>query len=393
MGVVEILVILLAIPAVIALGLFILHDVSLRLLAAERQPDEHYHVAAADGWKIGVRRYRARHAAGDHRPRLPLVLCHGLGANHFNLDYHDERSLALHLADRGYDCHVIDLRGRASSAEPAPGKKRFEWSFDDYVAYDLPAVIEEVRRRTHAPSVGWVGHSMGGMVMYAYLEECARRGQDANVEAFCAIASPAGMEQVEYFKLGAQIDLAFFGWVPRFLSQEITRALAPLLGWVEPPLTDLIQQRGSVPGHLVRHGAANAMAPISRGEIEQFNRWVVTGEFRSLDGSHVYFQDFDKVEVPACIVVANRDLLARPVNVKRAYELWGAHDKELHEFGREHGSRVDYGHVDIVLGDEAPGEVWPVITRFLDIHAVHDHDVDEAHELAIEIPARVPALV
>jgi hypothetical protein len=38
------------------------------------------------------------------------------------------------------------------------------------------------------------------------------------------------------------------------------------------------------------------------------------------------------------------------------------------EFGRAHGHAVDYGHVDLVLGRAAPGEVFPALGRWLAEH-------------------------
>ena len=36
--------------------------------------------------------------------------------------------------------------------------------------YDVPAILDYVRRETGHDRVNWVGHSMGGMLMFAFLE-------------------------------------------------------------------------------------------------------------------------------------------------------------------------------------------------------------------------------
>jgi hypothetical protein len=40
------------------------------------------------------------------------------------------------------------------------------------------------------------------------------------------------------------------------------------------------------------------------------------------------------------------------------------------EFGRAHGHRVDYGHVDLILGRAAPLEVFPAVAGWLAERAV-----------------------
>ena len=49
------------------------------------EPERHFG-RTADGWTIALHRRRAAvHVPG----RLPVLLCHGLGANRFNLDAPD----------------------------------------------------------------------------------------------------------------------------------------------------------------------------------------------------------------------------------------------------------------------------------------------------------------
>ncbi|MFO1520190.1 MAG: hypothetical protein U1F57_11120 [bacterium] len=35
-------------------------------------------------------------------------------------------------------------------------------------------------------------------------------------------------------------------------------------------------------------------------------------------------------------------------------------------FGRKHGHRTDYGHVDLIIGNHAPREVFPKIAEWLE---------------------------
>src|SRR5712664_2972852 len=72
-----------------------------------------------DGWRVAV--------APRVQPRWPpVLLCHGLSANRASLDFGVPRySLALALANAGFDCFALDLRGHGDSRRGSPRA----WSF------------------------------------------------------------------------------------------------------------------------------------------------------------------------------------------------------------------------------------------------------------------------
>src|SRR5512139_2866597 len=101
------------------------------------------------------------------RPDLPpVILCSGYACNRHFLDFDDRYSLARFLARRGFDVWILELRGHGLS-DPPQGRQR-SWTFDDFVQYDVPTAIAYVRDQADRAPV-WIGHSMGGMVLYATL--------------------------------------------------------------------------------------------------------------------------------------------------------------------------------------------------------------------------------
>src|SRR5262245_43087892 len=85
-----------------------------RWFFVERYPDEIHYAKTGDGWQIAVTRYRPEKPNG----REPVLLCHGIGTNRFNLDLTDELSLARALAAAGHDTWLVELRGRGLSTQP-----------------------------------------------------------------------------------------------------------------------------------------------------------------------------------------------------------------------------------------------------------------------------------
>jgi hypothetical protein len=63
------------------------------------------------------------------------------------------------------------------------------------------------------------------------------------------------------------------------------------------------------------------------------------------------------------------DRLAPPASLQAQFELAGSSDKTLVVFGRDRGDQLDYGHGDLLYGQGAPAEVYPVLRRWLEEHA------------------------
>jgi pimeloyl-ACP methyl ester carboxylesterase len=173
--------------------------------------------ATADGKTLVFK--RLRNAGGP-----PVILAHGLSASSFFWDV-PAKSYAAWLADRGYDVWMANFRscGRAGfESERVVGA-----SFDEVALLDVPAIVDKVTQATGGQRPFWVGHSMGGMVAYAWLggatfatvvthripyftlagvryhevrarrvvgDAAAARARNASLRGFVAIGSPGAME-------------------------------------------------------------------------------------------------------------------------------------------------------------------------------------------------------
>ena len=133
-----------------------------------------------DGWRLGVRHYRPAHPDPG---KLPVILCHGMGLNATFWTITDNH-LPAQLTERGYEVYVYDIRASGENGRPGrqdrinrflretPFRERGEssWTVDDLVRYDMPAILDYVERETGQSRVNWVGHSLGGMMMFPFLE-------------------------------------------------------------------------------------------------------------------------------------------------------------------------------------------------------------------------------
>jgi len=348
--------------ALVALG-WAHHWYWRRRFAPRDLPDEIHHVRTADGWTLGVRRYRPK---GEARFHEPVILCHGLGANHFNIDWDPPVGIAQYLAARGRDCWVVSLRGHDGSDMPSrENGLRWGFSFDDFARFDVPAVIEHVLARTGAPRAQWVGHSMGGILAYALGGSAHERMIAGGI---VAVASPSSYANQPYLRRLTRLGKIFAGR-SRVPQRWITHMIAPFTGHFDPPFSELVISPQSMDPKIVRRLQAWAFEDISAGVIDQFDDWVHNDAFRSLDKTRNYRDAMDACTTPVLLVGGSKDLMVPPACLEVALRRLGSQDKTLVVFGKDRGDSADYGHGDLLMGRAAPGEVFPRIATWLEEHA------------------------
>lgn len=336
-----------------------------------------------DGWTLFIRRFQPR-VVNTSQP--PVILAHGLNGNDRLWDLSKEVSLARYLAGRGYDVWVPALRGAGFSTKPGivvvrqlirpvfpelPRSLSFRtidpralnWTTDDYIIYDVPAIIKEVRRRTGAPKVHWVGHSLGGIIIYGYAE---RFGQE-DLASITTLGAPLTIPQPPNNFLNAFRE-----------NKRLLKLMTLLVGASVPAsLRVLDQQRGvaaamynprNVDQAVLREFFTRGIEDIPTGVLDQLVASVETGELRSHDGTINYARLLGKVTVPTFVAGGLVDLIAPPETIRYVYNHIGSQDKALHIFAVVNNDTIDYGHMDLIFGRYAPRDVFPAIEAWLARH-------------------------
>ena len=120
-------------------------------------------VKTTDEWMLALSSYSTQ-----SNKNYPVLLCHGLGANRLTFDIDEQVSLASFLAAQGYDVYAVDLRGHGKSQKPRSfTNKKWGWGFNDYCLKDLPTAIEHILKTTDKAKLHFIGHSMGGVLLYS----------------------------------------------------------------------------------------------------------------------------------------------------------------------------------------------------------------------------------
>lgn len=314
------------------------------------RPDELYRVPTDDGSAIALGRY---HPRGERRFLEPVILCHGLGANRFNMDFDARYSLARYLAHHGYEAWVVELRGRGLAGSAV------EATFDDQAEHDVRAAIRTVLS-TQEPGtqVLWVGHSKGGLLLFAHLA----RSPEAPVKAAVALGSPitfAVQPGLQTFLQKIEPLLKMESIPAHYLGRFAVMPRLP-----STPLTRYLLHADNTDPLVMRQALANMASPIPGGVGRQFAQWIRTGRFDSADGSFDYRANLGAVRLPVLLVAGARDLLAPPLAVARASEFLGGPVKTMIA-GTAHGFSAEYGHGDLIIGRKAPDEIFPLVESFL----------------------------
>lgn len=323
------------------------------------QQDETSYFMTKDGWRLAVHRYRSKRDEVTY----PVVLCHGLDSNRYIFDLRPGPSLARYLAQKGLDVWVAELRGAGMSDRPGLFVTDVprEWSFEDHLQYDIPAIIAYVLGRTGREKIHWVGHSMGGILIKAHLAA----HPDAPVASAVTVGAPTDFRciRMKGVRLLARIRhiLKLFPVPPmpfngRLVLPIAHRLPAFLLGLFYPP---------NIAPRVVRQMVAVGSELVSSTKLWlEFGRFVQTGVLSPKNGEP-YLRNLDQCPVPMLLIAGSKDLMAPPEAVKAVLGNRAAGERTYRMFGKTEGTQEDYGHIDMIVGKRAHIEVYPAILDWL----------------------------
>lgn len=292
--------------------------------------------------------------------RSSVVLCHGLFVNSAFLNLDEEHSLARYLAQEGFDVWNLSLRGTGRSLNPLRGGPK-SWTLDDIIEKDLSAVIRYVQKESRKSKVHWVGHGMGGMLLYGYL---AKKG-GAGLSAGVAVGAPVtfGHSRQEPIKKLLKLRES------EFLKKVFLYLNAPFLGRILLPLIPGIESVFYNPDNLDDELKAKlmevALADIEPGVLDHLLQIIAEGEFVSATGHFNYRRNLSKARIPLLLVGGEKDVIAPPAALKDVERALNSADRRIRVLGPGLKDSAAYGHFDLVLGKKAKQEVFPVIARWL----------------------------
>jgi predicted alpha/beta hydrolase len=262
---------------------------------------------AADGVMLRIDRIAAQ---GERRG---VVVClHAMMTDGRYFGARREGSFAAALAAAGLDVYVADFRGHGHSVPPHAGEG--DWSFDDLVELDLPAIIQLASEASSvAPEqIAILGHSLGGLVA------CAGIGTGK-------IAAPRLL-----------VLAATSVWLGETAGRRAI--MAAYRG-----VTALF---GRAPIKAIRAGTADESASY----VGQLTSWSMQGRWTSLRGVD-YMVALETITAPAFAFASAGDWMCKPADAEAITRRIRSCEP-LRVVGRRHGDRLDPDHFQLFTRPE-----------------------------------------
>jgi len=253
---------------------------------------------------------RFDHVPGDG----PRVLC--LHAMMTDGRYFGARRDNGFVRALGADVYVADFRGHGQSQPPVAGND--DWSFDDLVERDLPALVEAIRPDAI------IGHSLGGLVTLAAL-------------GTGKIAAPRAL-------VLAATSVWLGGDVGRRAIMAAYRGVTALFG--------------KAPIRALRAGTADE----AKSYVAQLTGWSRSGRWLSLAGVD-YLTALETIDVATLAITGAGDWMCKPGDAAAiSGRIRSA--RPLRVVGRAHGDPLDPDHFQLFTRPELGG-VRDEIARFV----------------------------
>ena len=311
-----------------------------------------------DGWNLALYRFAPRH---PEKAGAPLILIPDLFENGRVYDLDPEHSLARRLAAAGRNVVIAELRGQGGSEKPAWwNQRRADWSFDAYVQYDLPAIVETIRASAAGDRVILAGHGLGGTAGLAFMQ--ARPEQVSGFIGFGVAARFCQLNDLHRVLLAKLDQTKDLEAIP---TSQGAKAPAPFIG-ADQSLFDILLCNGrNWRREIVESYYTAALEPVSINVARQIGDWMRNGTFASADGQVNYLAGLRNITCPVLLISGALDNVFDPGCGRELLDRLGSADKTQRIFSETNGYLADYGHIGLLLAEHAGKEIGGYILHWL----------------------------
>ncbi|MFI5459353.1 MAG: alpha/beta fold hydrolase [Isosphaerales bacterium] len=325
-----------------------------------------------DGWRLGVRHYRPEHPDPG---KLPVILCHGLGLNATFWTITNDH-LPYQLTARGYEVFVFDIRGSGENAhlgrcDRINGvlrqtflRERGErgWNVDDLVRYDVPAILDYVNRKTGHDRVNWIGHSLGGMLVFPYLQLAPHPERIATFVGMGSTIIQADFPQTDMLQANRGLRVLSLFASPGRLGRPLAFFRVPGMESIDR----FYYSNENVDQITVSRFYGYTLEDTGPGALRQLAPYLEYGHMLSADRRVDYSARLGEITTPTLMIAGDGDIMSDVPSTELTFAGLGSPDKTIMRFGKSNGNVADYGHCDLVWSRHAPKEIFPPLIDWLD---------------------------
>jgi pimeloyl-ACP methyl ester carboxylesterase len=324
----------------------------------------------------------------------PILMAHGFTGNGLEFDLpHRKHNLAQYLAERGYDVWISSFRGCGRGSCEC-GINDWNHSVDHLGALDAPALVNGVIEATGKPPV-WIGHSMGGIVLYIYLLgaqlEASNGGFKVSIDPDVAaernrsvlggitIGSPPAFHHGGAVWIDTLLNLPFSdlnnkillryveflnGVSPKFpvsmLGDLVTRF--PRVGRIlakKSPIATALYNTDNVDADVGYSLLRIASDNVSSRMTSQILFLSQDADLRDYNGECNYTANMHTITAPIFFITGTKDFVGAENVREYGYERVASEPKRFKNYG-------EYGHTDLVMGKRVYEEVYPDILAWIE---------------------------
>jgi pimeloyl-ACP methyl ester carboxylesterase len=325
-----------------------------------------------DGWRLGVRHYRP---AYPDPGKLPVILCHGLGLNATFWTI-TNCHLPSQLTARGYEVFVFDIRASGENARLGRCDRingflretflrehgERDWTVDDLVKYDVPAVLDYVKHATGHERVNWVGHSLGGMLIFPYLELAAHPERIATFVGMGSTIIQAQIPQSDMLQANRGLRILSLFASPGRLGRPLAYFRVPGMDRIDR----FYYSNENVDRLTISRFYGYTLEDTGPGALRQLAPYLEYGHMLSADRTVDYSARLGQITTPTLLVAGDGDIMSDVRSTELTFAGLGSPDKQIMRFGKSNGNVADYGHCDLVWSRHAPKEIFPPLIDWLD---------------------------
>ncbi|KAL6566369.1 hypothetical protein OROGR_001984 [Orobanche gracilis] len=275
---------------------------------------------------------------------------------------------------------------------------KYDWDFDHYLEEDIPVAMEYIRDKCK-PKDGRllaIGHSMGGILLYAMLSRYGSERRDPGLAAIVTLASsldytsskstlrlllpfadPAQALNVPVVPLGALLSATYplsshppyvLSWMNDLISAQDMMHPELLKKLILNNFFERESLSKKAEGHNTRpwYSYHLLLSTIPAKLLLQLTTAFREGGLRDRSGQFSYKDHLHKSNVPVLALAGDRDLICPSEAVSETVKLIPEHLVTYKVFGEPDGPH--YAHYDLVGGRMAVEQIYPCVVQFLSRH-------------------------
>jgi pimeloyl-ACP methyl ester carboxylesterase len=303
------------------------------------------------------------------------VLCHGLGLNATFWTITDDH-LPSQLTARGYEVYVFDIRGSGDNARVGREERvnllmrqtflrergERSWTVDDLVNYDVPAILDYVKQDSGCDRVNWVGHSLGGMLVFPYLEFSPNASRIANFVGMGSTIIQAETPQIDMLRANRALRALSLVASPGRMGRPLKYFHVPGMELIDR----FYYSNANVDRETISRFYGYTLEDTGPGALRQLDPYLQYGHMLSADQSIDYTAKLHDIKTPTLLIAGDGDIMSDVPSTELTLAGLGSPDKSLMRFGRANGYVADYGHCDLVWSRHAAKDIFPPLIDWLD---------------------------